>query len=460
MAAAFTPRAWSDLSLARQFALAGGVVMLVSALLVGAFVSRRVEEVVVRNAANATALYMESFLAPLTQGLASDTSLTAASRGEIERLLDETALGQRVVSFKIWRKGGLLVDASNTGLVGQTFDVTENLKLAWQGEVRADFDDTGDQEDVAEHAMGLPLLEIYSPIREVGSGRVIAVAEFYEIATQLKVDLARVRAVAWASVAGVMALIGGSLFAIVLRGSRTIDAQVMALKDMSGRNLALRLRVQGAAARFSAMNDQALRRIGADIHDGPAQLMGFAALRLDALRAQVPVGKVQADVQAVEAAVKDSIVELRNIARGLSLPDIERKSVEDILRGLIDAHAARTGTDVTFACDMGGRDDLPPAVKICAFRFVQEGLTNAWRHAEGRGQEVRLTIARDVLTLSVLDRGEGFAALPPSPAADDEGLGLPGLVDRVESLGGHVDLRNRPDGGAEIAMTLDIKGST
>lgn len=460
MAAVLPPRAWSDLSLAGQFALAGGVVMLVSALLVGAFVSRRVEEVVVRNTANATALYMESFLAPLTQGLASDTHLSATSRGEIERLLDETALGQRVVSFKIWRQGGLLVDASNTGLVGQTFDVTENLKLAWQGEVRADFDDTGDQEDVAEHAMGLPLLEIYSPIREVATGRVIAVAEFYEIATQLKSDLARVRAVAWASVAGVMAMIGGSLFAIVLRGSHTIDAQVMALKDMSGRNLALRLRVQGAAARFSAMNDQALRRIGADIHDGPAQLMGFAALRLDALRAQMPNGKMQSDMQAVEAAVQDSIVELRNIARGLSLPDIERKSVEDILRGLVEAHGARTGTEVGFACDLGDRADLPLAVKICVFRFVQEGLTNAWRHAEGRGQEVRLTIARDVLTLSVLDRGAGFADLPPTPAADEEGLGLPGLVDRVESLGGHVELRNRVGGGAEITMTLDVKGST
>jgi signal transduction histidine kinase len=459
MAAPFAPRAWSDLSLARQFALAGGVVMLVSALLVGAFVSRRVEEVVVRNAANATALYMESFLAPLTQGLASDTSLTAASRGEIERLLDETALGQRVVSFKIWRKGGLLVDASNTGLVGQTFDVTENLKLAWQGEVRADFDDTGDQEDVAEDAMGLPLLEIYSPIREVGSGRVIAVAEFYEIATQLKADLARVRAVAWASVAGVMTLIGGSLFAIVLRGSRTIDAQVMALKDMSGRNLALRLRVQGAAARFAAMNDQALRRIGADIHDGPAQLMGFAALRLDALRGQVAGPAVQADIEAVESAVKDSIVELRNIARGLSMPDVERKSIEDILRGLVDAHAGRTGNDVGFSFDMGGRGDLPPAVKICAFRFVQEGLSNAWRHADGRGQEVRLAMRGDLLTLSVLDRGNGFAELPPGPSLEGEGLGLPGLMDRVESLGGHVDLRDRVGGGAEITMTLDVKGS-
>lgn len=159
-----------QMSLARQFALAGGVVMLISALLVGWLVQGRIQDVVVRNTANATALYMESFIAPLTQGLADHDDLSEWSRAEIGRLLEQTALGSRVVSFKIWRQGGLLVDASNTALVGQTFDVTENLKLAWKGEVRADFDDTGDQEDVAEHALGLPLLEIYSPIREVGVG--------------------------------------------------------------------------------------------------------------------------------------------------------------------------------------------------------------------------------------------------------------------------------------------------
>ena len=88
---------------------------------------------------------------------------------------------------------------------------------------------------------------------------------------------------------------------------------------MAARNLALRLRVQGAAARFASVNDQALRRIGADLHDGPAQLMGFAALRLDALQGQV-AGQIRArgeDLAAVQRAVKDSILEIRSIARGL-----------------------------------------------------------------------------------------------------------------------------------------------
>lgn len=451
-------KGWEGLSLARQFALAGGVVMLAATLLVGWFVSGRIEEVVVRNTANATALYMESFVAPLTQDLARHDNLSDASRASIGALLEGTALGRRVVSFKIWREGGLLVDASNVDLVGQTFPPTENLTLAWAGEVRADFEDTGDTEDAAEDALGVPLLEIYSPIRELETGRVIAVAEFYEVATQLKADLARARLASWGTVALVMLVIGASLFAIVLRGSRTIDNQLAALTELSSRNVALRLRVQGAAARFAAMNDQTLRRIGADLHDGPAQLMGFAALRLDAVRRAAAGPGAGAAVDEVERAVKDAIAEIRTISRGLSLPDIDRRGLADLVQGLADAHKARTGTDVAVTCRVAPGIELPEAAKICIYRFVQEGLNNGWRHAEGKGQSVDLVLEGDDLRLTVADRGPGFAAPPPGAGADGTTLGLAGLADRVESLGGQFAARSRVGGGAELVMTLDLRG--
>ncbi len=450
-------KGWAGLSLARQFALAGGVVMLLATAVVGWFVSGRIEDLVVRNTANATALYMESFVAPLTQDLATADHLSLESRDRIGALLGSTALGRRVVSFKIWREGGLLVDASNTSLIGQNYPPTENLKLAWTGEVRADFEDTDDIEDAHEDAMGVPLLEIYAPIRETKTGRVIAVAEFYEVATQLKADLVRARLASWGTVAFIMLAIGGSLFAIVLRGSRTIDSQLAALTELSSHNVALRLRVQGAAARFAAMNDQTLRRIGADLHDGPAQLMGFAALRLDALRAATGPGAAPA-VDEVARAIKDSIAEIRTISRGLSLPDIDRRALPDLVQGLADAHKARTGADVAVSCKIDPGIDLPEAVKICIYRFVQEGLNNGWRHAEGHGQEVLLQLHGDDLRLTVADRGPGFTAPPPGAGAEGTTLGLAGLADRVESLGGQFSARNRTGGGAELAMTLDLRG--
>ena len=260
--------------------------MLVAILAVGLWVSGRIEEVVVRNSANTTALYMNSFVAPVLQDLTDHESLDPATRLEIAKLFDETELGQRVASFKIWHKGGFVVDSSNPKLVGHQFEPTENLTLAWDGEVRADLEQTGDAEDLAEKALGLPLLEIYAPIRNLQTGEVIAVAEFYEIATDLKSDLIKARLASWGAVAAVMVAIGISMFAIVLRGSFTIDRQIAELRSLSARNLALRIRAQGAAGRVAALSDSTMKQIGADLHDGPAQLLGFAALRLDALRSR------------------------------------------------------------------------------------------------------------------------------------------------------------------------------
>lgn len=450
---------WQDLSLAAQFALAGGIVMVVSGVLIGNFVANRVEEVVTRNAANATAHYMESFLAPLAQGLVAKQNLDAEAHGRIAKLLRETALGARVVSFKIWREGGLVIDSSNPDVIGKRFEVSESLRLAWRGEVRAELDDTVSEESTAERALGIPLLEIYSPIRDVSTGKVIAIAEFYEDAVQLKSDLWRIRAMSWGAVAALMALIGTSLFFIVLRGSRTIDTQVRTLKSMSERNLALRLRVQNAAVRFSTMHDQSLRRIGSDIHDGPVQLIGFAALRLDALKDKAADESLRVELQTVQSAVKDAIKELRGIARGFALPDVEHKTVEDLLAGLVDAHTARTGAEVIFLKGDRALPDLPTNLKVCCYRFAQEGLNNGWHHGQGLGQELRLSLEGDHLSLVVLDRGPGFGKLPLEMGDDQMRLGLAGLCDRVESLGGRVVIANRTDGpGAELRMELELNG--
>lgn len=458
-------RSWTDRSLAAQFALAGGVVMVFSMVLIGYLVAARIEEGVVRNTALATSQYMDSIVAPLSQDLADANELPPGARRALDEVFSNTPLGDRVVSYKIWKPGGLIVEASDESLIGRSFGDTENLIAAFQGEVRADFEDLHDEEDQGENALGIPLLEIYSPIREVWSGDVIAVMEFYEAAGGLEADLAEAKRNSWFAVALMFLSIGGLLFMIVLRGSRTIDEQRTALTrqlqdltTMSAHNSALRERVQQAAARTSAMNDQALRRIGADLHDGPAQLLAFAALRLDDLRDAVASEK---DVTAIERAIKDAMREVRTISRGLLLPDIENRAPCDIVRGVAEAHAARTGTEVAVACDVPGDLDLSAAARICVYRLVQEGLNNAWRYAGGEGQEVELRLKDGVLLLWVRDRGPGFSEVAPDAAAkadDASGLGLSGLRDRVESLGGVFEAGKRTDGnGAELHMALDVR---
>ena len=281
---------WRQRSLAERFALTGGVVMLLGMAMIGSWVASRIEEGVTRNTANATALYVESVIAPLSQELTRADGLSAQGGARPRRGAGEHALGRRVVSFKLWREGGQIVYASNPDLAGQVFPPTDDLRAAWSGHVVANFEALGDDEDAPERATGIPLLEIYSPIREVWSGDVIGVAEFYEEARDLKSNIFAARLESWLVVGAVTATTAAALFGIVLGGSRTIERQRVALEARVGelamlaaQNEALRLRVQRASSRATELNERYLRRISAELHDGPAQLVGFAALRVESI---------------------------------------------------------------------------------------------------------------------------------------------------------------------------------
>ncbi|MGH6807538.1 MAG: sensor histidine kinase, partial [Ensifer adhaerens] len=121
----------------------------------------------------------------------------------------------------------------------------------------------------------------------------------------------------------------------------------------------------------------------------------------------------------------------------------------------VKLHEARTGTVVRVET-VGAGIALPAVIKTCAYRFVQEGLNNAHRHASGNDQKVVCRIDGAVLTLSVRDGGRRLGE--PAPERKSEGgLGIHGLRQRVESLGGTLQFKPRPEGTA-LTMMLDLGG--
>ena len=280
-------RRWSELSLALQFVVAGGFGLLAVMLVVGAWVTGQIRDGVIRNSAATTALYVDSVIAPLLPDLRKQRELSDSVKQALDETLGQGALGKRLVSFKLWSRDGTILYAKQTALIGRRFEPSNGLRAAFQGNVVAQFD-TFDENESHEEAIGVPLLEIYNPVREPWSGDVVAVTEFYEIADDFKATLASALWSSWLIVAGATLAAFLLLSGIVLRGSRTIDdqrgalrRQVSELQGLVVQNSALRQRVQRASRRAAALNEKYLRRIGADLHDGPAQLVALAALRMD-----------------------------------------------------------------------------------------------------------------------------------------------------------------------------------
>ena len=447
------------LTLSQRFALTGGAVMTMSMLVIGTWVTSVISDRVVENTAAATALFMDSFVAPLAQELDTADILSIGPTRALEELLTGSAFRQRVVSIKIWKPGGLVAYAGDGDLIGRRYQPSVSLNKAFEGRPMAELDQLDDPESAGEKKLGLPLLEVYSPIRQAWSGRVIAVAEFYEDASALSEALAATRRQSWAMVAGVTGLIGIALFGIVHRGSlvieeqrRALNARVLEMQHMSEQSRRLRVRAERASSKLTELNETFLRRISAELHDGPAQLIGLAALRLNSLGRARRKDDREHELQIVDNALGEAIRDIRNICKGLSLPEIEGAPIGDTIERVVRAHEARTGTTVERR--VGLRDKVPHAVAICVFRFVQEGLNNAHKHAGGAGQKVEASIENDVLTVSVHNDVRAGPS-PPEPGPV-RGLGLAGLQERIKSLGGQFQFSRTVEQGARITMTMQI----
>ncbi len=441
---------WRRLSHAWQFALASVPVLLVGMLSIGFWVSENIEEAILQNRADATALFVDSIISPLIQDLSGQTVLDAPARDKLMAAIHSGPLASRIFSFKIWIDTRVAF-STDPELIGKTFPPQASLRNALAGTVTAEFDPLRGEEHAFERNSGLPFLEIHSPIRDAETGKVVAVAEFYEQSSEILTDLRRSQFHSWLVVGGVTMGMLAVLFLIVARASaqierqrRMLDSQVRELSQILEVNTGLRRRVDEASQRTVALNERYLRRISSDLHDGPAQHLGFAIMRLEAIRK----GKGRKDDEdLIRLSIQDAIDEIRNICRDLRLPELNGLSGRDVALRAIRAHELHSGA--TIGTEISDVDVKSQGARICIYRFLQETLSNASRHARSSWIRVSVKPQQGEIVVVVEDNGIGF-----TPRRHDGGLGLSGLEERIASLGGRMEILSNPTGGTAVKMTL------
>jgi signal transduction histidine kinase len=194
-------------------------------------------------------------------------------------------------------------------------------------------------------------------------------------------------------------------------------------------------------------------RIARELHDVVAHAVSIMVVQAaaadevldrDPQRAHVALGAVQRSGRAAVVELGRMLDLLRSDDEALApLPTLEG------LPALV-ADARRSGLDVALHDETPGR--YPAAIELCAYRVVQEGVTNALRHAPGSRVAVRLAQCGDALEVWV----ENSAAAVPSPAPAGTGHGLIGLRERVTVFGGRLDAGPRPEGGYRVRASVPL----
>lgn len=452
------------LSLTQQFVLLSLLILVLSIVLLGWWVGRQIEQGIINRTAAATSLYVYSFLEDDLQELGTYSALSPKAIGVLERMVRKTPYGEQIVRFKVWGKGGVVVYTGNRSQIGQRFPIEDDQAEAWQGKVAAHITPLDKSENAADASRWPRLLEIYTPVRRHVTGEVFAVVEFYQTVQALEQEIAQAKRSSWLVVAAI--LLGAYLLltGLVQRASQTIarqqkqmSNQVTQLNTLLSQNQELHSRVQGAATRTTALNERYLRRISAELHDGPAQLLSLALLRLDEVKEQVlsliPAGKTGGSVSAknpplattlgqMESSLYQALKELREVSAGLRLPELERLDLSQTIERVVRAHQQRSGTGVTLIFNnMVKANSLP--IKITTYRLIEEALNNAYQHAGGEGQQVRVGYQQGRLEIEISDQGPGFDSQMDTHGSS---LGLMGMRERVESLGGTIEIKSTSEG--------------
>jgi signal transduction histidine kinase len=253
------------------------------------------------------------------------------------------------------------------------------------------------------------------------------------------------------ALAGLLAVLDAGLVPLLLltlapwTAGRLVRSRRELVATLAERNRQLEAE-QAALAELAVRRERA--RIARELHDIVAHHLAVMVIHAGAGRLDAP------DSAARFAGIRDSGREaLGELDRLVDLLQADGEAPRDLDALVGQARAAGLRLDYT---PLPGGVDVAPALRDGVYRVIQEGLTNAMKHAPGSEVLVRLDAGADALHVEVRDGGSGG---PEPLAGSGAGLGLAGMRERVEELGGVLDAGPQDDGGWLVHARLPLATS-
>lgn len=230
---------------------------------------------------------------------------------------------------------------------------------------------------------------------------------------------------------------------LLLRNVRLTAELQARLTEISHQAVELRASRQ----RIVATQDAERRRLERNIHDGAQQnLVALTVkLRLAANLAKRDAQRARASVKALEDESDQALWTLRALARGIYPPLLREQGLVAAVR----AEAEKMPLPATVTADH--LDRYPPEIEAAVYFVCLEALQNVTKHAQASRVEINIRAVADELSFEVTDDGEGFDV-----AKDPRGSGLRNMMDRIEGMGGRLEVRSAVHQGTTVSGTLWI----
>ncbi len=220
-----------------------------------------------------------------------------------------------------------------------------------------------------------------------------------------------------------------------------------------------RRRLREVAARALHAAEEERRRIALELHDETSQRLAAILLRLRVLRSAQDDHRRDTLIEELREELADILEGTRRYARGLRPPALDELGFGPAIESHARSVAETSGVDVDVRIGNGSREALAPEAELALYRIAQEGLSNVARHAEADHAWVRIEWTDAAVVATIEDDGRGFDVADVM-AAEDRGLGLFGMHERADYLGGYVEVESEPGSGTLVRATIPLRMAT
>jgi signal transduction histidine kinase len=207
------------------------------------------------------------------------------------------------------------------------------------------------------------------------------------------------------------------------------------------RNVRLVEDLRASRQRIVAAQDERAKALERNLHDGAQQQLVALAVKVRLMEGVIAKDPEKAVAMAREIGVDagDALENLRDLARGIYPPLLADKGLPAALEAQVRKAALPTSVDG------GGVGRYPPEIEAAVYFCSLEALQNVAKYAHASRASIKLTYANGSLTFEVTDDGDGF-----DPISIGYGTGLQGMADRLDALGGTLEVRSAPGEGTAI----------
>ena len=215
------------------------------------------------------------------------------------------------------------------------------------------------------------------------------------------------------------------------------------------------------SARLVTVQEEERRSLSRELHDEVGQALTaikmdvtVARRGIDALQAPESSARIVSWLDDARSLAENTLQNVRDLSQLLHPSMLDDFGLPEALRSYLRTFSKRTGISAQFIQN-GKEQRLPQATEVCVYRIVQEALTNVVRHSGARNAIVTLSQTDDRLEMTIDDDGQGIdESVSRFGASSMRGLGVIGMRERVQALGGTFGLDSRNGRGTRVAVHL------